>query len=77
MPLKAQWPTPRTPAPLSRHSAPQVASWLVASTLGGCVGFGLMAHPAVASNPYALAAALCACAFAVGLLGSSQFRVTM
>jgi hypothetical protein len=50
---------------------------MVGSVLGGAVGFALMWHPWVATSPHVLAATLCVAAFAVGLLGSSNFRVTI
>ncbi len=43
--------------------------------VGGALGFLSMMHPALATNPYALLAIICAATFAVGLASAAQLRV--
>lgn len=55
----------------------KVASWLLGTLAGGLLGLALMAHPAAASAPWALALVLCCAAALVGSLGGSRFRVAI
>ena len=53
----------------------KVLSWLVGAAVGGAIGYACVAHLALASNPYALAAIICVFSFAVGFVNGSEYKV--
>ena len=69
----------RPAAPLVLHppqaTVSKVTLWVGGTLVGGALGFLAMLHPALATNPLALLAIICAVTFAVGLASAAQLRV--
>jgi hypothetical protein len=53
-------------------SLSQVICWTASAVVGATLGWSLMAHPAMANNPFALAAVICCFCFVVGSLNRSK-----
>ncbi|KAL6759425.1 hypothetical protein V8C86DRAFT_1303234 [Haematococcus lacustris] len=55
----------------------RITLWLAGNLVGGLAAYGVMSHPVLATNPYALMAFLCVGAFVGGLAAASQFRIAV